>query len=116
MIRMRLELLNGRSSGFFELRNSIRKYHIGALGMSAPPQGRARDGRRRHEVVTLLNQLQEESKLPEQVGDLVAAYISGARENGMLTARHFPGHGNTATDSHVAPAPIAFWNGGRSTA
>jgi len=32
----------------------------------------------------------------------VAAYIRGARANGMLTtAKHFPGHGNTATDSHV---------------
>ena len=184
MIRMRVELLNGRSPSYFELRNNIRKYHIGSLAMSAPPQGRSRDIRRRHEVVTLLNQLQEESKLPllvagdfergvlpahlfgttvfphamafgaagnlayaeefgritaqesralgvhwnlfpvadvnsnpanpiigtrafganpEQVGDLVAAYIRGARANGMLTtAKHFPGHGNTATDSHVA--------------
>ena len=183
MIRMRVELLNGRSPSYFELRNNIRKYHIGALAMSAPPQGRARDIRRRYEVVTLLNQLQEESKLPllvagdfergvlpahlfgttvfphamafgaagnlayaeefgritaqesralgvhwnlfpvadvnsnpanpiigtrafganpEQVGNLVAAYIRGARANGMLTtAKHFPGHGNTATDSHV---------------
>jgi len=184
MIRMRVELLHGKSPGYFELRDSIRKYHIGSLAMSAPPQGRARDIRRRHEVVTLLNQLQEESKLPllvagdfergvlpahlfgttvfphamafgaagnlayaeefgritaqesralgvhwnlfpvadvnsnpanpiigtrafganpEQVGDLVAAYIRGAQANGMLTtAKHFPGHGNTATDSHVA--------------
>jgi len=40
---------------------------------------------------------------PKQVGDLVAAYIRGARANGMLTtAKHFPGHGNTATDSHLA--------------
>jgi len=40
---------------------------------------------------------------PLQVGDLVAAYIHGARANGMLTtAKHFPGHGNTATDSHIA--------------
>jgi len=184
MIRLRVELLNGRSPSYFELRNTIRKYHIGSLAMSAPPQGRARDIRRRYEVITLLNQLQEESKLPllvagdfergvlpahlfgttvfphamafgaagslayaeefgritaqesralgvhwnlfpvadvnsnpanpiigtrafganpEQVGDLVAAYIRGAKANGMLTtAKHFPGHGNTATDSHVA--------------
>jgi beta-N-acetylhexosaminidase len=188
MIRMRVELLRGNSPGYVELRDSIRKYHIGALAMSAPPQGRARDGRRRHEVVTLLNQLQEESKLPlliagdfergvlpahlfgttvfphamafgaagklayaeefgritaqesralgvhwnlfpvadvnsnpanpiigtrafganpKQVGDLVAAYIRGARANGMLTtAKHFPGHGNTATDSHVAVSVV----------
>jgi beta-N-acetylhexosaminidase len=183
MIRMRVELLNGRSPSYFELRNNIRKYHIGSLAMSAPPQGRTRDIRRRYEVITLLNHLQQESKLPlliagdfergvlpahlfgttvfphamafgaagsladaeefgritaqesralgvhwnlfpvadvnsnpanpiigtrafganpEQVGNLVAAYIRGARANGMLTtAKHFPGHGNTATDSHV---------------
>src|ERR1700722_5537766 len=188
MIRMRVELLNGRSPSYFELRNNIRKYHIGALAMSAPPQGRARDIRRRYEVVTLLNQLQEESKLPllvagdfergvlpshlfgttvfphamafgaagnlayaeefgritaqesralgvhwnmfpvadvnsnpanpiigtrafganpEQVGTLVAAYIRGARANGMLTtAKHFPGHGNTGTDSHLGVARV----------
>jgi beta-N-acetylhexosaminidase len=184
MIRLRVELLNGRSPSYFELRNTIRKYHIGSVAMSAPPQGRARDIRRRYEVITLLNQLQEDSKLPllvagdfergvlpahlfgttvfphamafgaagslayaeefgritaqesralgvhwnlfpvadvnsnpanpiigtrafganpEQVGDLVAAYIRGAKANGMLTtAKHFPGHGNTATDSHVS--------------
>src|SRR6201997_5416267 len=184
MIRMRVELLHETSPSYFELRNNIRKYHIGSLAMSAPPQGRARDIRRRYEVVTLLNHVQEESKLPllvagdfergvlpahlfgttvfphamafgaagnlayaeefgritaqesralgvhwnlfpvadvnsnpanpiigtrafganpEQVGELVAAYIRGARANGMLTtAKHFPGHGNTATDSHVA--------------
>lgn len=44
---------------------------------------------------------------PKQVGDLVAAYIRGARANGMLTtAKHFPGHGNTATDSHLAVARV----------
>jgi len=183
MIRMRVELLHGRSPSYVELRNTIRKYHIGSLAMSAPPQGRARDIRRRYEVISLLNQMQEESRLPllvagdfergvlpahlfgttvfphamafgaagnpayaeefgritaqesralgvhwnlfpvadvnsnpanpiigtrafganpEQVGNLVAAYIRGARANGMLTtAKHFPGHGNTATDSHV---------------
>ena len=184
MIRMRVELLDGRSPSYFALRNDIRKYHIGSLAMSAPPQGRARDSRRRSDVVRLLNQMQVESKVPllvagdfergvlpahlfgttvfphamafgaagnlayaeefgritaqesralgvhwnlfpvadvnsnpanpiigtrafganpEQVGELVAAYIRGARANGMLTtAKHFPGHGNTATDSHVA--------------
>ena len=44
---------------------------------------------------------------PEQVGALVAAYIRGARANGMLTtAKHFPGHGNTGTDSHLAVAQV----------
>jgi beta-N-acetylhexosaminidase len=44
---------------------------------------------------------------PQQVGDLVAAYIRGARENGMMTtAKHFPGHGDTATDSHLGMAQV----------
>jgi beta-N-acetylhexosaminidase len=188
MIRLRVEFLDGRSPVYLELRNNIRKYHIGSLAMSVPAQGRARDVNRRLETVTLLNQLQEESKLPlliagdfergvlparlfgttvfphamafgaagnvvyaeefgritaqesralgvhwnlfpiadvnsnpanpiigtrafggnaEQVGDLVAAYIRGARAKGMLTtAKHFPGHGNTATDSHLAVAMV----------
>src|SRR5581483_11841067 len=188
MIRLRVEFLKGRSPAYFELRNAIRKYHVGALAMSVPAQGRAHDVNRRVETVTLLNQLQQESKLPlliagdsergvlparlfgttvfphamafgaagnlayaeafgritaqesralgvhwnlfpiadvnsnpanpiigtrafggnaEQVGDLVAAYIRGARANGMLTtAKHFPGHGNTAMDSHLAVALV----------
>jgi beta-N-acetylhexosaminidase len=44
---------------------------------------------------------------PQQVGDLVAAYIRGARGNGMMTtAKHFPGHGDTATDSHLSVAQV----------
>jgi beta-N-acetylhexosaminidase len=44
---------------------------------------------------------------PLRVGDLVAAYIRGARAHGMMTtAKHFPGHGNTATDSHLAVASV----------
>jgi beta-N-acetylhexosaminidase len=44
---------------------------------------------------------------PRQVGDLVAAYIKGAHEGGMLTtAKHFPGHGDTATDSHLGVASV----------
>lgn len=40
---------------------------------------------------------------PQQVGDFVTAYIRGARANGMMaTAKHFPGHGDTATDSHLS--------------
>ena len=44
---------------------------------------------------------------PNQVGQLVAAYIRGAHEGGMLTtAKHFPGHGDTATDSHLGVARV----------
>jgi beta-N-acetylhexosaminidase len=44
---------------------------------------------------------------PQQVGDYVAAYIKGAHEGAMLaTAKHFPGHGDTATDSHLGVAQV----------
>jgi beta-N-acetylhexosaminidase len=44
---------------------------------------------------------------PKQVGDFVAAYIKGAHEGSMLvTAKHFPGHGDTATDSHLGLAEV----------
>jgi beta-N-acetylhexosaminidase len=40
---------------------------------------------------------------PAEVGRLGAAYIRGLRRGGVLaTAKHFPGHGDTGTDSHVA--------------
>lgn len=38
---------------------------------------------------------------PAAVGRFVAAFIEGAQSNGVIaTAKHFPGHGDTATDSH----------------
>jgi beta-N-acetylhexosaminidase len=44
---------------------------------------------------------------PQQVGNLVTAYIKGAHEGGMLvTVKHFPGHGDTATDSHLGVASV----------
>lgn len=44
---------------------------------------------------------------PAQVGAMAAAYIQGARSAGLLTtAKHFPGHGDTDTDSHLALARV----------
>ena len=188
MIRLRVDWLKTRGPGYVELRNNIRRYHVGSLAMSVPTEGPANAISRRVETVMLLNELQQNSKLPmlvagdfergvlpahlfgttifphamafgaagnlkyaeefgritaqesralgvhwnlfpvadvnsnpanpiigtrafggdaQQVGDLVAAYIRGARANGMMTtAKHFPGHGNTATDSHLAVAMV----------
>ena len=39
---------------------------------------------------------------PEAVGRLGASFIRGARAGGALaTAKHYPGHGDTRTDSHI---------------
>jgi beta-N-acetylhexosaminidase len=44
---------------------------------------------------------------PGSVGALVASFIRGARKNGLLvTAKHFPGNGDTVTDSHLGIATI----------
>ncbi|HEY8132371.1 MAG TPA: glycoside hydrolase family 3 N-terminal domain-containing protein [Thermoanaerobaculia bacterium] len=39
---------------------------------------------------------------PATVSRFVSAYIRGAQENGQIaTAKHFPGHGDVASDSHL---------------
>lgn len=44
---------------------------------------------------------------PALVSGMVASYIEGARSEGLLTtAKHFPGHGDTDTDSHLTLARV----------
>ncbi len=44
---------------------------------------------------------------PSAVGEFAAAFIRGARSHGMLTTvKHFPGHGDTGTDSHLGLARV----------
>ncbi len=44
---------------------------------------------------------------PEKVARLAAAFVRGAQEAGVIaTAKHFPGHGDTAQDSHSELAVI----------
>ena len=44
---------------------------------------------------------------PAQVSQMVTAYIKGAHQGGLLTTvKHFPGHGDTDTDSHLALARV----------
>ena len=39
---------------------------------------------------------------PEKVGEKGVAYAMGMKSKGLITTmKHFPGHGNTATDSHM---------------
>jgi beta-N-acetylhexosaminidase len=45
---------------------------------------------------------------PAEVGALVAAFIRGVHDGGGLsTAKHFPGHGDTDTDSHLSLSRIS---------
>lgn len=48
---------------------------------------------------------------PAEVARMVAAEVRGLQDHGMLaTAKHFPGHGDTGTDSHMAlPVITADW-------
>ena len=42
------------------------------------------------------------SEDPDLVSRMARAHIRGIQENGMIaTAKHFPGHGDTGTDSHI---------------
>ncbi|HVJ08925.1 MAG TPA: glycoside hydrolase family 3 N-terminal domain-containing protein [Acidisarcina sp.] len=44
---------------------------------------------------------------PSMVSRMIDAYIEGAHQSGMLTTvKHFPGHGDTDTDSHLALARV----------
>ncbi|MGB9467043.1 MAG: glycoside hydrolase family 3 N-terminal domain-containing protein, partial [Candidatus Acidiferrum sp.] len=39
---------------------------------------------------------------PAKVSEYVTAFVRGVQENGgMATSKHFPGHGDTAADSHI---------------
>src|SRR5208337_4190005 len=186
-IWVKAQFLNDADPIFIQLRDNLRKYHIGSLVMTVPLDGPVLLKSQPDVAAHLLNRLQKSSKLPlivaadfergvsmrlngatvfphamafgatgktenaeafgritalearaigvhwnffpdadvnsnpanpiintrsfgedpKQVGDFVAAYIRGAHEGGMLvTAKHFPGHGDTATDSHLGIAHV----------
>jgi beta-N-acetylhexosaminidase len=187
MIWVRAEFLNVNSPEYLQLRDSMRKYHIGSFAMTVRWEPPFLYRNQPFEAAELLNRLQQDSKLPllvaadfergvtmrlngatpfphamsfgaagkpeyatafgritgeearavgvhwnffpdadvnsnpanpiintrsfgedpQQVGDLVVAYVRGARASGMLTTvKHFPGHGDTATDSHLSVAEV----------
>jgi beta-N-acetylhexosaminidase len=187
MIWVRAQFLNVNSPDYLELRDTIHRYHIGSLAMTVAADGPFLYRNQPYEAATLLNRLQQDSKLPlliaadfergvsmrlygstvfphamafgaagkpeyaeafgritaeearaigvhwnffpvadvnsnpanpiintrsfgedpQRVGDLVSAYIRSARAHGLLTtAKHFPGHGDTATDSHLGVAQV----------
>ena len=187
MVWVRAKFLNIDSPEYLQLRDSIRKYHLGGFTMTVPWDPPFLYRSQPYEAAELLNRLQQDSKLPlviaadfergvtmrlhgatefphamafgaagkseyaeafgritaqearaigvhwnffpdadvnsnpanpiintrsfgedpQQVGGLVTAYIRGAQANGMMaTVKHFPGHGDTATDSHLGVAQV----------
>ena len=187
MIWCRASFLNVESPEYLDLREAMRKYHVGSFAMTVHVDGPFLLRSEPYEAAELLNRLQKDSKLPllfaadfergvatrlmgttnfphamafgadgaledaeafgritarearavgvhwnffpdadvnsnpanpiintrsfgedpKQVGNLVTAYIKGAHEGGMLTTvKHFPGHGDTATDSHLGVASV----------
>jgi beta-N-acetylhexosaminidase len=187
MVWVRAKILNVNAPEYLQLRDDIRKYHLGGLTMTVPWDPPFLYRSQPYEAAELLNRLQQDSKLPlliaadfergvsmrlhgatefphamafgaagkldyaeafgritaqearaigvhwnffpdadvnsnpanpiintrsfgedpQQVGQLVTAYIQGAHAGGMLTtAKHFPGHGDTATDSHLGVARV----------
>jgi beta-N-acetylhexosaminidase len=186
-IKVNAQFLNDAAPIWIQLRDTVSKYHVGALVMTVPVDGPVLLKTQPYVAAELLNRLQRSSKLPllvaadfergvsmrlngttvfphamafgatgnsenaevfgritalearavgvqwnffpdadvnsnpanpiintrsfggdpQQVGDFVAAYIRGAHEGGMLTtAKHFPGHGDTAADSHLGLAQV----------
>jgi beta-N-acetylhexosaminidase len=187
MIWVRAQFLNVDSPDYVQLRDTIRRDHIGSLAMTVPVDGPLLIKSEPYEAAMLLNRLQQDSKLPlliaadfergvsmrlygttvfphamafgaigksdyvarfgkisaaearaigvhwnffpdadvnsnpanpiintrsfgenpDEVGSLVASYIQGAHTEGMMTtAKHFPGHGDTDTDSHLGVARV----------
>lgn len=188
MIRARSAFLNVNGPEYQQLRDTMRRFHIGAFGVTVPWDGSLLKKSSPYEMAALTNQLQRDSELPlifaadfelglpmrltggtvfphamalgathskdfaflfgritavearavgvhwnffpvadvnsnplnpiintrsfgedvAETGELVAAYIAGARGTGMLTtAKHFPGHGDTQTDTHLAVASVS---------
>lgn len=187
MIWAKVQFMNEADPLWIQLRDNVRKYHIGSLGMTVPADGPVLFKNQPYEAAELLNRLQKESDLPlifaadfergvsmrlngttvfphamafgatgkpenaeasghitamearaigihwnffpdadvnsnpanpiintrsfgedpQKVGDFVAAYIRGAHAGSMLTtAKHFPGHGDTATDTHLGVGQV----------
>jgi beta-N-acetylhexosaminidase len=187
MIWVRARFVNIDSPDYAQLRDTIRRDHIGSLAMTVPVDGPFLIKSEPYEAAMILNQLQRDSKFPlmiaadfergvsmrlygttvfphamafgaagkqdfaerfgkitarearavgvhwnffpdadvnsnpanpiintrsfgenpEAVGNLVASYIQGAHAEGMMTtAKHFPGHGDTDTDSHLGVARV----------
>ena len=188
MIRAQTEFFNAQSPEYLQLRDNIRRYHIGGVLLTVASEGGAVFRNQPYEAAMFTNQLQRDSTLPlifagdferglamrfhgttgfpaamafaaagnpryaadmarvvaeearaigvqwnffpvadvnsapgnpiintrafgedpQEVIPYLLAYLKAARENGMLTtAKHFPGHGDVESDSHLGTARVS---------
>jgi len=188
MIRAQTEFFNLASPGYLQLRDTIRRYHVGGVLLTVASESGAVFRNQPYEAAMLTNQLQRDSQWPlifaadferglamrfhgttgfpaamafaatgnpqyaadmarvvaqearaigvewnffpvadvnstpanpiintrsfgedpQQIIPYLRAYLDAARENGMLTtAKHFPGHGDVESDSHLGSARVA---------
>lgn len=64
MIWLKVQFLNDADPSWIQLRDKIRKYHIGAVGMTVPMDGPVLLKSQPYVAAELLNRLQKTSKLP----------------------------------------------------
>src|SRR5512146_1730591 len=64
MIWCRVKFTNVNSPDYMALRDTMRKYHIGAFGTTVPLDGPFLQKSEPYEAAMLINQLQRDSKLP----------------------------------------------------
>ena len=68
MVRVRSQFLNLDSAQYHELRDTIRRYHIGSIIMTVPAEGPFLYLSQPYEAAVLLNHLQSDSALPPARG------------------------------------------------
>src|SRR5205814_506304 len=101
MVWARARFLNLAAPEYAEYRDMMQKYHVCGFALTVPA-----DDVNSNPANPIIN-TRSFGEDPARVADLVTAYIRGAKANGMLTtAKHFPGHGDTATDSHLGVAQV----------
>src|SRR5207245_8838938 len=64
IIWVRVQFLNAETPDYLQLRDNIRKYHIGSLAVSVPVDGPFLLRNQPLEAAEILNRLQRDSKLP----------------------------------------------------
>jgi beta-N-acetylhexosaminidase len=86
MVWVRARFLNADGPDYAELRDQIRKYHIGSVAMSVPVEAPLLRKTGPYEAAMLLNRLQDDSKLPL----LVAADFERGVSTRLVGSTVFP--------------------------